>query len=1325
MSTWKFVQSEYFGGIIANEINKSISSKLDLDLSFSNIEIEMFPPATKLKNVTIVSSRKEYEFDIRAGSLILTFGLSDFFGNKFSIKEISLVDADIDLSNLVLKEEGGVIKEQDYFPFIKELFQENLPFRIGGINLERSNISSSYIEGFFKKMNVTVYKSVVEANISGYGVSLNEKILKNKNINNLDYLSIEFHLNEKKLLLKKSEFWKQSQNIVLEGALLFNKELSFKGAGYFRGMLENLNFLEQYGFYREISPKGVVEIKTNIESNLSNKFKLDGSLRLVNLKSKYANLENLFSKFKIDDTEIFLEEAVAEDRGGKITLKNPTKVYDLKESEFIGEDVAFTFDNFHTNSLLYFLKDTLGILKGRLNGEVIGKWENEKLKFNIGEGSSLEKFTLESSSKTPILKNEKVSINGVSVNVDLEGLVDMNFDISTGSSSRIIGTGRVNRDKVDFKVEKSKVDFEEIGPISGLPLYGVGDFEMIIKGAGSDVNFDFGLDMSKVKILDFNITKLKGHLGLDLKELVLSVKGVTGEFKSTSYSSSGFIDFEKNKINLGIDIKKTELEDAIHILEPVTKDLNFLKSKYLSLGFKSRVKLSGGLSSDELRIYGIVDGRDLNIFKEKSESLLFNFDYVDNVLSFNEVKLRQSSSELMGQFKINTKSNYFEYDAKLVTGQLEDFEAYRVLNLGYSSEVSGEFYGKGTINDFSTRSHLKFTNSFLGNIQVPESLVTIYNNSKEVFSSGNFLGDRSSYNLYLNFDKNNPQKSYVNAFMNFENIKELVGVVSNHNMDNEVIAGSIKGSLKSSFSVYQLENLSIDVTLEDLIFKKEDEVLRINGDEARFSLKNGSVEKVNFNVVSNKGNFFKFFGKGNLSDGINIKQEFKLDSSFLELLSAKISKSSGAIFGEGSLSGSIDDLVFEHSFGGEDIFLNILGVLSSFSNVSFDLVFEQNSLMINKVNGLFGKGDVEARGFIKFLLPYPEIDLNLSFSNSYIPLFKKSGVLASGLAKIEGREFPYLLNGGITILNGTINDELQDLAPSGVSTGNVTTKYVPENKFDNKFDLFDLDLSVNFDKPIVVRNLLTDLRLLGNGRVRGKLYKPTVNGVVEVVPGLSKLLFKGNEFILKEGTIVFTEDKGLVPELNFTSSSVVNQYTVNLDVYGLANNPQLNISSDPFLNQEDIFSLLTLGFTSEVSDQLEEKERRSATTLGIGTLLFDQLLKNQGLSSNLGLKLSVLPEFEENESSLLKGKSGVSDNRSGRYKSATKIKLEKKLSRNVDLSLASTVGGSAEQKQEMNVNYNILKNVSLEGVYEINSTNEEQSKEPKSFGVDVKIQWTY
>ncbi|ATH06510.1 hypothetical protein BIY24_00695 [Halobacteriovorax marinus] len=1327
MSTWRFVQSEYFGSIITKEINKNISKKLDIDLRFSNVEIEMFPPSTKLKNVTILSSREDYKVDISAGSLLMSFAISDLFENKFSIDKVGFEDAIIDLSEL--KTTGGSkseeLKPEELFPLVKDLLYEKLPVKISGILLERTSLKSNYLSGDFKKLDVDIYNSVIEASISGYDLEFSNKIIKESKLRELDYLSIEFHLNEDKLLLKKSEIWKGTQSASISGALIFGEKLRFDGDGNFRGMLDKLSFLKSNEIYKDINPRGVIELKSKINTDLKSVYNLDGSVRVIDLESNYAKVESAYVDFQVTDKEIVIEEALVEDRGGSIEIKERHSIYSFLDSKISNESVPIIFKNFHTNSLLFFIKEELDILKGRLNGTVDSRWNDEKLVFNIREESSLDFFKLQIEDKTPILQNSKVKINNSLIDVTLDGVVNFDFDIAVGNETKLKGNGIVDGENVNFNVSKSKANFEEIGPIAGLPLFGSGDFAMTIKGGGADVNFDFDLNMSKVKILDFNIQKLKGKLGLNLEDLLLSVKGVTGDFKGTSYNSSGFIDFDKNKINLGIDVRKSDLEDALFILEPIVKDIEFLKSKYLDLSFKSKVKLTGGLSGDELRVYGILDGQDLSIYKEKAESLQFNFDFSNNLLSFNDVKVRQSSSELIGNYKINTKSEYFEYEAKLVTGQLEDFEAYRFLNLGYSSEISGEFYGKGTLSDFSTRSHLKFTNSFLGNVQVPESLLTIYNNSKEVFSSGNFLGDRSSYNLYLNFDENNPQKSYINSFVNFKNIKELVGILSNHNMENESISGRMKGSLKSSFSVYELEKLSLEAIVDDLIFKKDDEVIRINGSRANYTIKDGAVENVNFKLISNKNNFFSLLGRGDFTNGINIRQEFRLDSSFLELFSSKVSKSSGVISGAGSINGDIDNLVFDHVFNGEKIFLNILGIPSSFSDIDFNIVFEQNSLMINKLTGQFGKGDIETKGFVKFVLPYPQIDLGLSFTNSYIPLFKKSGVLASGLAKIEGDEFPYLLNGSVTILNGTINDELQDLTPPSVSGSGVTTKYVPENKFDNKFDLFDLDLSINFDKPIVVRNLLTDLRLLGNGRVRGKLYKPTVNGVIEVVPGLSKLLFKGNEFILKEGTIVFSEDKGLVPELNFTSSSSVNQYTVNLDVYGLANNPQLNISSDPFLNQEDIFSLLTLGFTSEVSDQLEEKERRSATTLGIGTLLFDQLLKNQGLNSNLGLKLSVLPEFEENESSLLKGKSGVSESRSGRYKSATKIKLEKKISRNVDLSLASTVGGSAEQKQEMNINYNILKNVSLEGVYEINSTNEEQSKEPKSFGVDVKIQWTY
>ena len=108
------------------------------------------------------------------------------------------------------------------------------------------------------------------------------------------------------------------------------------------------------------------------------------------------------------------------------------------------------------------------------------------------------------------------------------------------------------------------------------------------------------------------------------------------------------------------------------------------------------------------------------------------------------------------------------------------------------------------------------------------------------------------------------------------------------------------------------------------------------------------------------------------------------------------------------------------------------------------------------------------------------------------------------------------------------------------------------------------------------------------------------------------------------------------------------------------------------------------------------------------------------------MNVSVLPEFQEEDSSLIAdGKSGVSSTTSSRLKSATRIKVNKKITNKLDVAVSSTVGGSIEQKQEMNANFNFNKNVSLQGVYEIKPAEDESTTTPTSLGVDLKFRWSF
>ena len=570
-------------------------------------------------------------------------------------------------------------------------------------------------------------------------------------------------------MLKHSEAWKDTQKIVLDGALKFQKKnkVSFNGSIYLRGIIENLKYLKQNKDLRPLGLGGVYEIKTDVTTNLDSTLILGGFFRLVDLRSEYANLDNVYSEFKFDGSILSILNTDVSEGAGTLKLLNEAKIFNVNSSEILKNKLDVKVENFSTNSMLYAIRNNLEILKGNLDGEVSVNWDGENVNFNINEKSVLRNFILESNSKTPILVNKEVRIDRGVVRILKNSDVELEFDLKVGEKTELFAKGIIGSNQIEIQVDKSFIDFEEVGAISGVQAKGFGPFEMSIVGGGSDVNFDFGVNLEEASILGYYLDNFKSKLTLSLDDLLLTIKKGTGVSRNTKYRANGFLDFLNEKVNLSISVLYSNLEDSLKLLNPIAKNIDFLHSKYLDFTYKSKIKLIGDLKPDGLRVYGVVDGTDLQIFKEKSEALTFNFNFSDNLLTIDKIRLRHGSSEVIGKYRINVKSEYFEYDAKLMNGQIEDLESYRFLGLGYTSDVTGEFYGNGTLEDFSTRSHLKFVNSFLGNVQVPESLVTVYNNSKEIFSSGSFLGDRLTFNMYLNLNESSPQKSYFNSFVNF------------------------------------------------------------------------------------------------------------------------------------------------------------------------------------------------------------------------------------------------------------------------------------------------------------------------------------------------------------------------------------------------------------------------------------------------------------------------------------------------------------------------------------------------------------------------------
>ena len=74
-------------------------------------------------------------------------------------------------------------------------------------------------------------------------------------------------------------------------------------------------------------------------------------------------------------------------------------------------------------------------------------------------------------------------------------------------------------------------------------------------------------------------------------------------------------------------------------------------------------------------------------------------------------------------------------------------------------------------------------------------------------------------------------------------------------------------------------------------------------------------------------------------------------------------------------------------------------------------------------------------------------------------------------------------------------------------------------------------MRVDIVRHVAVRNNLSELYLTGGANLTGALSSPTVQGVVRVLPGQSKILFKGQEFIVEEGIVRIDGDSRQPPDL--------------------------------------------------------------------------------------------------------------------------------------------------------------------------------------------------
>lgn len=206
---------------------------------------------------------------------------------------------------------------------------------------------------------------------------------------------------------------------------------------------------------------------------------------------------------------------------------------------------------------------------------------------------------------------------------------------------------------------------------------------------------------------------------------------------------------------------------------------------------------------------------------------------------------------------------------------------------------------------------------------------------------------------------------------------------------------------------------------------------------------------------------------------------------------------------------------------------------------------------------------------------------------------------------------------------------------------NVAIKTRPDDRFQIRGNLANGHVAV-------------DMRLAGTG------LEPFLDGNVRIDDLVASLPFSKLE--IQRGFVTFTEEAPFEPTLDIMAQSTLRDYRITAYVFGSATNPQISLTSEPPLPQEDIISLLATGATAgELTGSGDALASRAAV------LLFQQLYRKIFKKNDPLENVPVLDRFDVEVGSV--------DQQTGRQEISASLQLGKDFYLIGDLDVAGQFTG--------------------------------------------------
>lgn len=448
-------------------------------------------------------------------------------------------------------------------------------------------------------------------------------------------------------------------------------------------------------------------------------------------------------------------------------------------------------------------------------------------------------------------------------------------------------------------------------------------------------------------------------------------------------------------------------------------------------------------------------------------------------------------------------------------------------------------------------------------------------------------------------------------------------------------------------------------------------------------------------------------GGGSLLGGLGLSIEGSVDLGLLSSLSQSVSEASGSLALSFKVTGPVD----QPEVYGQALVRSAALKLGSFPEAARDVngkvTFTARRVLLENFSGkvaggrmrLRGAAELEGRGIGSYAL---------QIEGEGLALAPRDGVDL----KLGGRgELSWKQGDRLPLLRGQLRiDQFAYTRPVKMDR-TLGEMYGPSRAevsgYDPEADVIAMDLALEHGKPLSIRNNLIEAELrLENDKLPFRLVGTDQRfglvGHMSVRKGMVR--FREKSFDIRQGNIQFRDETRIDPQFDLRATTDVRRrnaqsdWHIEIHAFGNRDQFQFELSSDPYLTEDDIALLLTMGMTQSEMAQVETGDLTSTAAL-------------EALATVTGVEREVhraLPQIDE-----LHIASSYSE---GTNRTEPQLVIGKRIAENVRLSAATGIAQSRDFST--GVELQLDEKTSVQAVY--NNQNGTNTSQVGDVGVDLK-----